>query len=1002
MHHTQCTLPLTRHSRWAATAMCITALCGPAVGQVSLVQVSDINATPPSAATRSSTPRDFSAFGNEVVFQATGPFGREIWRTNGSQASMVIDLKPGANEVFAGAFAPAGQVGTRLLFAGADLYAPPPTRELWSVDVASLALERCTEGVFSNLVPLGSHAVFIKDEPWRTDGTAAGTFQIADLEPGGAGISIPSGSVHRSGNRAFFTARTTAVSNSQFYVTDGTAPGTLGTLDLGVSLGPVVGATSQGAFASVTPLGLAFSDGTVGGTRTVNVGSDPFIATTSTVVGSSLFYPGAGTGPGTASLAISDGVTVRTVTLGPGVTQNSQPVHLTAAAPWVYFVRSGRDLWRSDGTTAGTHRIITFATETLDDLVGSGSSLFFRKNGALWFTDGTAPGTIALPAPTQMFDLFEHGGRLYFSADDGVHGREPWVSDGTVAGTHMIADLDAMASLDSDPNSFTRLGSRLIFVATTELSGTELFVTDGTAAGTQLLMDIEAGPAHSRPTNLTRVGDRVLFFADRSDTGRELWSTDGTPAGTSLVIDLNPGSPDGVQTPAVTHQGELYFTARIGNPFPARTLYRSDGTAAGTVPLAMVSGPTLENASEYASILGTLIVRAAAVGISTVPSVYALSPASSSGLSVEHVSLSPASYSNGLVALPDGSALFVDRLPGDTLDSLFATRGTLASTVLLLRGCDAYGLTPTPTGCYFGAFQPASGFELWFTDGTPAQTRRVTDIGPGPDHSRPTRMTPFKRGVLFAATTQAHGLEPYFSDGTTTGTVRLADPSPGPSSSVAIAPTLNQSSPFHVVGEHALLSLTTPATGAELWITDGSPGGTQPLLDVVAGVAGSTPSQFATLRDRVVLTLNDGVTGTELWALDRSTLPGAWTEVVGDGCAGTYGEPVLEPVGVPSIGNPNFALDIRSAYEGSPFALLVGAPAAGAPAFNGCRFWVAPPQAVLSAVTNSHGASSIPLQVPNDPGLAGLVLAAQAIVLDPGGALLDSFAFTGGICLHPR
>lgn len=40
--------------------------------------------------------------------------------------------------------------------------------------------------------------------------------------------------------------------------------------------------------------------------------------------------------------------------------------------------------------------------------------------------------------PTSMHKI---GDRLFFNADDGVHGQELWVSDGSGQGTYMVLDL---------------------------------------------------------------------------------------------------------------------------------------------------------------------------------------------------------------------------------------------------------------------------------------------------------------------------------------------------------------------------------------------------------------------------------------------------------------------------------------------------------------------------------------------------------------------------------
>ncbi|MEZ5990302.1 MAG: hypothetical protein R3F30_14515 [Planctomycetota bacterium] len=65
--------------------------------------------------------------------------------------------------------------------------------------------------------------------------------------------------------------------------------------------------------------------------------------------------------------------------------------------------------------------------------------------------------------------------------------------------------------------------------------------TDGTAAGTTMVADINAGAGSSSPHYLTVVGSLLYFRANDGRNGYELWVTDGTKAGTWMVADIWAG-----------------------------------------------------------------------------------------------------------------------------------------------------------------------------------------------------------------------------------------------------------------------------------------------------------------------------------------------------------------------------------------------------------------------------------------------------------------------------
>ena len=156
----------------------------------------------------------------------------------------------------------------------------------------------------------------------------------------------------------------------------------------------------------------------------------------------------------------------------------------------------GTELWRSDGTTAGTTRIADIN-----------------------------PGA----ADSSPRELTAMGDSVFFTADDGSSGEELWKSDGTAAGTVRVADINPGAS-GSAPRYLTRVGNTLLFRADDGSGGGELWRSDGTAAGTAPVGDIRSGASGSEPGDLQRIGNTLYFRADDGVAGSELWSLDTRPA----------------------------------------------------------------------------------------------------------------------------------------------------------------------------------------------------------------------------------------------------------------------------------------------------------------------------------------------------------------------------------------------------------------------------------------------------------------------------------------
>ncbi|MBF9254833.1 T9SS type A sorting domain-containing protein [Pontibacter sp. 172403-2] len=281
---------------------------------------------------------------------------------------------------------------------------------------------------------------------------------------------------------------------------------------------------------------------------------------------------------------------------------------------------NGYELWKSDGSAAGTVLVKDIfpglGSGTPQDLTVMGNSLYFiaksRRSGIdtgreLWKSNGTAAGTVMVKeiypgSPGSNPGLFPViGNTLYFQANDGTHGMELWKSDGTAAGTVMVKDIET--GIDSSyPVALGAIGTTQYFRTLSPNNVRKIWRSDGTAAGTVMVKDIMA-------ISPMVVGSALYFQADDGTNGNELWKSDGTAAGTAMVKDIAPGQ--GSSLPGIKSN----TSAKFGNMlyFPANKalygyeLWKSDGTAAGTVMLKdIVPGWGSSNPRNFTSINNSL------------------------------------------------------------------------------------------------------------------------------------------------------------------------------------------------------------------------------------------------------------------------------------------------------------------------------------------------------------------------------------------------------------
>ncbi len=201
----------------------------------------------------------------------------------------------------------------------------------------------------------------------------------------------------------------------------------------------------------------------------------------------------------------------------------------------------GRELWRFDGTTASLAA----------DILPGGQYSSSNPNG-----------------------LAVYNGKLYFSATDDVHGYELWSFDGTNA--QMVAELNPTPNpgngdtflMDSSPADLTVFDGVLYFSANDGVHGRELWSYDGTTA--RLALDINPGQYGSEVAELT-VFNGMLYFA--ADDGYVPGLNSLAPKGFVLNLEETPTLEDALDTPGV-----VWTTG--SHPWLAQTSQSHDGADA--------------------------------------------------------------------------------------------------------------------------------------------------------------------------------------------------------------------------------------------------------------------------------------------------------------------------------------------------------------------------------------------------------------------------------------
>jgi ELWxxDGT repeat protein len=431
---------------------------------------------------------------------------------------------------------------------------------------------------------------------------------------------------------------------------------------------------------------------------------------------------------------------------------------------------------------------------------------------------------------SELDELTNVNGTMFFIAENAEYGRELWKTDGTLEGTMLVKDINP----GPDPsyiNSLKKVGNLLFFAASDGVNGNELWISNGEADGTVMVKGITAGITNTQISELTDVNGTVYFAVnDEEGIGKELWKSDGTTSGTVLVKDIWPGSGSADVSSFVNVNGTLFFTA-IGEE-TGRELWKSDGSSEGTMMVKDINSTGSSNPYQLTNVNGIL---------------YFVANDDVNGMELWQ--------SNGT---PDGTTLVKD-----------INSGSGNTTISGITAVDSIAFMAVTTSTY--------GKELWRSNGTPDGTYLVKDIREGSQSSNVNYLVN-KNGVLyFAADDGTHGMELWKSNGTDGGTAMVKDIWEGSDGSIGSL-LVNSDGTLYFGADDGM-------RGTILWKSDGTLAGTDMVKDISKGPSSLTPEMMKDANGKIYFksSPSSGLFnyGAEMWSLGTCTDANAIVSTIG-------------------------------------------------------------------------------------------------------------------------
>ncbi len=443
-------------------------------------------------------------------------------------------------------------------------------------------------------------------------------------------------------------------------------------------------------------------------------------------------------------------------------------------------------------------------------------------------------------------------------------------SSDTYTPAYLVKDInpgfDTENELGSDPRSFITLNGILYFIAIDKEHGQVLWKSDGTSEGTLFFKDSFPEPGDTEFQGLTVIGNFFYFFVRNDYNLWQLWKSDGSESGTVCIKDELYLQVDYVLDPQYifsprSFNENLFFIA--GTDDSVFSLWRSDGTSSGTLPIKEVI--PYDNPFSYSSLL-TVVDNTLYFEVND-PGGVSLWKSDGTTEGTNLIYSRTHSYNIRSMVDYNSELLFLMSSSWNGSTFLMKSDGTTTGTVEIksFAANESGGLYNAGTKVFFFLeINTDTAMETWTSDGTSKNTKRLIQMNGDLDYD-PHVLAQLK-DIVFFAIHKEPGLVPtsklYRSNGTTAGTYILND------NFFPIS--------ANVLGEKVLF--LEERDNPNLWISDGTREGTELVKSFTVSandlIFGKNQTlDMAILGDSVLFGYDAGAQGVELWKSD-GTNPG--------------------------------------------------------------------------------------------------------------------------------